>query len=124
MIEKEFFARWRALQNAPTSFSDMEAWRSCLEEMRDLLAFLDLRFRVSDEAELERLRARTTELEQRLGVKAAPAPIQKREPSPLDETDFGNGVGGRGENVSASAFVEELHSLREYNMGKRRRLNG
>lgn len=69
--------------------------------------------------EIGQLRARLAQLEARLGVKEVPQPAKPA--SPIDETDFGRGVGSRMPEVSAGAFRSELAELRDRTTEKRRR---
>ena len=77
----------------------------------------------ADRQELETLQKRAAEIEARLGVtpKKPESRKQPSAPSPLDETDAGNGVREIETNVSASAFRNELQTLRAQNVARRRR---
>jgi len=72
--------------------------------------------------ELEEARARVQALESVLGAQKTPEQPKPQKINPYAGTDFGDGVGGRGERVtSAQAFRDELAELRERGAAKRRR---
>jgi hypothetical protein len=74
--------------------------------------------------EIGQLRARLSQLETRLGVAAAPAPVAPKapkQPNPVDETDYGMGVGGRERPQDPTDFRNELADLRDRTTEKRAR---
>ena len=126
MTSDEFVRAWQAIMaNVPKTLADLRPWRSMRESLSRLLTQLDERLRASDEQELAELRQRAAEIEARIGSPsrsgAPPPPKPPRQPSPLDETDAGNGIREIETNVSASAFRNELQTLRAQNVARRRR---
>lgn len=84
--------------------------------------------RKADEAELAAAEARVADLRAMLSIKqsqnVARLSEATRQPSALDETDAGNGIGEpRETGGSAESFLDELASLRERTQEKRRRLS-
>jgi hypothetical protein len=130
VTDEEFIRAWQAITaNVPKTLTDLRPWRSMREAMTPLLAELDMQIRSADEAELEALRQRAAEIEARLNASHSAAvearrsapPKPARAPSPLDETDAGNGVRETETNVSAQQFRSELQTLRAQNVARRRR---
>jgi hypothetical protein len=107
-----------------TEFNDVE------EHYEQLLAGFKQRAAAERQmslAEIGQLRARLSQLEARLGVAAAPAPkpAPEKPHNPVDETDWGMGVGGREKPMAAGDFREQLADLRDRTAEKRaRRGNG
>ena len=76
-------------------------------------------------AEIGQLRARLSQLEARLGVAPTPAPKPATKPhNPVDETDYGQGVGGRERPQDPTDFRNELADLRDRTTAKRARRGG
>ena len=75
--------------------------------------------------EIGQLRARLSQLESRLGVAPTPAPgiasVVAKPHNPVDETDWGMGVGSREKPMAAGDFREQLSDLRERTTEKRAR---
>lgn len=102
-----------------TEFNDVE------EHYEQLLA--GFKQRVSAErqltmGEIGQLRARLSQLESRLGVAPAPVLTKPAKPyNPVDETDWGMGVGGREKPQDPTDFRNELADLRDRTTEKRAR---
>lgn len=126
MTDQDFLREWSALTGAPNDFADLEAWREYRDSAAKLVAELDQRFRSADEAEFARLQAKSAELQKRLGMKPAPvgapsAPGATRPHNPVDETDWGMGIGGREKPIDPTDFRAELADLRDRTTEKRAR---
>lgn len=112
----------------PSDLDDISAWRAFRDQMQPAMEKLNECLRVADEAELAQLRARAAQLESRLGSKPAPTatsipsiPAARKPPNPVDETDWGMGVGGREKPMAAGDFREELASLKDRTTEKRQK---
>lgn len=95
------------------------------ELLRRFEAQLDTK-RQEAESEIGQLRARLSQLESRVGVAKAPAPVAAKSVSskpvdPVSETDWGMGVGGREKPMAAGDFRDELASLKDRTTEKRAR---
>lgn len=128
MNDQDFLREWCALTNAPGDFSDLESWREYRDSAAKLVSDLDARLRSADEAELARTQAKAAELQRRLGMKPAAAipaiPAAKKPHNPVDETDWGMGVGGREKPINPTDFRDELADLRDRTTEKRARRGG
>lgn len=104
-----------------TEFNDVE------ERYEQLLAGFkqrQLAERQLTMGEIGQLRARLSQLEARLGVVPTPAPVSPKIPkphNPVDETDWGMGVGGREKPQNPTDFRNELADLRDRTTEKRAR---
>lgn len=107
----------------PRDFSDLEAWRAFRDDTYSLLQQLDKLMEEADKTELARLQARMASLQSRLGAQPPPpAPPSKPKPhNPVDETDWGMGVGGRERPIDPTNFRNELADLRDRTTEKRAR---
>lgn len=108
-----------------TEFKDTEDHYG--ELLRRFEAQLDTK-RQEAESELDQLRVRLMQLEARLGSKPAltaasipSIPAARKPHNPVDETDWGMGVGGREKPMAAGDFREELASLKDRTTEKRQK---